>query len=79
MPDPGPVVIIGLQQIYEAVVRLEGTVTTLVAQHSEQGKDLADHEARLRVLERGRWPLPTVTALISLISLGLAVVVYLTR
>lgn len=41
--------------------------------------DVADHEARLRNLERGRWPLPAVTILIALGSLGVAVVALLTR
>ncbi len=43
-------------------------------------KDLArqgeDHEARLRALERARWPLPSPAALVSIIALVVSVVGY---
>lgn len=78
-PDTGPVVVIGLQQIYEAVVELKGTVSAVAIQHTEQGKDISDHELRIRALERGRWPLPALSILIAAASLALTAVVYLTR
>lgn len=71
-PDPGPVVVIGLQQIYDSLVRLEGTVARLVDQHDGQTRTTADHEARLRALERSRWPLHTLSALIAMAALALA-------
>ncbi|MFE7751158.1 hypothetical protein [Streptomyces sp. NPDC057428] len=30
---------------------------------TDLGKDVADHETRLRALERARWPLPTIGVL----------------
>lgn len=38
---------------------------------------LADHESRLRVMERGRWPLASVTVLLALSSLAVAILVAL--
>jgi hypothetical protein len=71
-PDQGPVVLIGLQQIYDKLVALEATVARLV-DHTDGAKvDLADHENRLRALERSRWPLPAASVLISLAALSLA-------
>ena len=35
---------------------------------------VTDHETRLRVLERGRWPLPAVTALLAIASVVVAIV-----
>jgi hypothetical protein len=58
----------------------------MVAEHDTELRPLAgasdrltDHEARLRVLERGRWPLASVTALIALGSAAVALVALLTR
>ena len=73
--DPGPVVVIGLQQIYENVVETKAQLQLLVAQHTEQARDLSDHEGRLRALERARWPLPSLAALLSVVSLALALYV----
>jgi hypothetical protein len=36
-------------------------------------QQLVDHEARLRSIERGRWPLTSLTVLMALASLGVAV------
>lgn len=38
---------------------------------------LTDHEARLRLLEKSRWPMASVTALIALASLAVATAVAL--
>ncbi len=53
----------------------------MVAEHDQELRPLAgaadrltDHEARLRTLERGRWPLASLTVLIALGSLALAAV-----
>ncbi|MFI2426495.1 hypothetical protein ACH5A7_20765 [Streptomyces sp. NPDC018955] len=40
---------------------------------TELGKDVSDHESRLRALERARWPLPSVAVLTAMGSLGVAV------
>lgn len=62
-PDPQPYVVIGLKEVYDAVLRLQAIVERQTGQQDEHGRDLVDHETRLRSLERGRWPLPTITAL----------------
>jgi hypothetical protein len=78
-PDPlGPVVITA-REIYDAVVRLTGAVEGVMKDHSEARNDLIDHEARLRALERSRWPLPSLAALLSLGALAVAVVPLLAK
>jgi hypothetical protein len=42
-----------------------GEMGAQLAVITEQLKDIPDHEARLRVLERARWPLPTVALVVS--------------
>lgn len=65
-------VTITAREIYDAVVRLTGRVDVLIEQQANTTHDVKDHEARLRTLERGRWPLPALTIVIALASLGLA-------
>lgn len=69
----GPVVQITLQQIYDKLVVLERDVARLVDQHDRAERTDTDHETRIRVLERGRWPLPAVSVLIALASFAYAV------
>lgn len=83
MSEPlGPVVITA-REIYDQQVRLVAAVERLVDRLDEQQRDLRDHqavqqrtnddhEARLRRLESGRWPLPSLAALLALASLVLA-------
>ncbi|WP_282795794.1 hypothetical protein [Streptomyces sp. CC224B] len=48
------------------LARIDGQLA-LIAQRSDQTeKDLADLEQRVTVLERARWPLPTLSVLIAL-------------
>ncbi len=68
MTDPsvlGPIVITS-REVYDAVVRLTGRVDVLIAQQQVAAAETADHETRLRVLERARWPLPSASLLIAL-------------
>ncbi|MFI0593710.1 hypothetical protein [Streptomyces griseus] len=62
--------------------RLRGTMETgfatvngslaLLAQRTDQtDRALADHEKRLDALERNRWPLPSIAALVAVIGLAL--------
>lgn len=69
----GPVVQITLQQIYDKLVVLERDVARLVDQHDRAERIDTDHETRIRVLERGRWPLPAVAVLLSLAAFVWAV------
>jgi TolA-binding protein len=71
----GPVTI-GAREIYDELRSVSGKVDQLgskvdqvASAHEDMRADLTDHEARIRVLERGRWPLPSLAALIALASL----------
>lgn len=79
MPDSqqdfGPIVITP-REIYDAVIRLTDRVNELIQQGqrmeerlSTVNDDLLDHEARLRVLERARWPLPAVAIIVSVAAI----------
>ncbi|MEF3114476.1 hypothetical protein [Streptomyces chrestomyceticus] len=46
--------------------RVDGALALLVQRSDQTDKALADHETRLDTLERGRWPLPSLAALVSL-------------
>jgi hypothetical protein len=72
MDPQQPYVVIGLPEIFAELVRLRASVDRLVAREDETTKDVVDHEARLRALERARWPLPSLAVLVSLASLVLA-------
>lgn len=67
-PSPG----VDAVQVYQQLAQITAKLDLLLTQH-------ADHEARLRSLERSRWPLPSVTILIALGSAGVALVALLTR
>lgn len=75
--DPLGPVTIGAREIYDElktvgvkVDRVDSKVDGIVA-------EVADHETRIRALERGRWPLPSLAALVALASLILAVISFL--
>lgn len=67
-------VTITAREIYDAVVRLTGRVDVLIEQQTATRGQVQDQEARLRSLERARWPLPAASVLIALAALGAAVV-----
>lgn len=81
-------VTITAREIYDAVVRLTGRMDVLIEQHNAQGQDLRDHEiradtryndheGRLRSLEKARWPLPSLAAVVSVAALTVAVIPHL--
>lgn len=49
--------------------RVDGQLALLVQRSDQTDKQLADHETRLDVLERNRWPLPAIAALTAVGSL----------
>ena len=71
--DPLGPVVIGAREVYDAVMRLTALVDRLAGQHTDAESDLRDHEARIRALERGRWPLPSLAALCGLAALVVSV------
>lgn len=79
-PDmPGPAVVIGLKEIYDQLVALNTKVEVLIGDVADQDTKVADHETRLRSLERARWPLPTLAVLVALASAAIAAITLLTR
>lgn len=72
-PPPGNVVVVSLKDMYDMIVRMVSRVDLLIEKDLDRGKDLADHETRLRGLERGRWPLASITALAAVGALIVAI------
>lgn len=83
MTDPQPVVVITLKEIWEAVTRLTGRVDVLISQQDTMSRDQQehereskqvhkDHEARIRALEKDRWPKASVSILVAIVSALLA-------
>nr|WTB30875.1 hypothetical protein OG781_16525 [Streptomyces sp. NBC_00830] len=52
-----------MRSLHDAVSRVETKLDGLRDNYAEVTKDVADHETRLRALERARWPLPTIGVL----------------
>ncbi len=82
MTQPDPLAVqIGAREIYDRLGDVDRKVDRLVDQHSDLSKDVADmkadHEARIRSLERGRWPLPSLAVLVAIASLILAALGYM--
>ncbi|GGK32255.1 hypothetical protein GCM10010124_26290 [Pilimelia terevasa] len=79
MTDPlGPVTITP-RDIYDQLVQLRSAVERLIDAEADTGKKLDDHEARIRGLERGRWPLPSLALLVSILALVLPVVLLIKK
>lgn len=75
MTDPaGPVVTIGLKEIYDQLLVLTTKVEVMLGNQADADERITDHEGRLRTLERARWPLPTLGALLALASVVVAVI-----
>ena len=73
------VVEIGLKEIYDLLVALNTNVQILAGDIKDLSSKADDHEARLRSLERNRWPLPTLAALVSVGAFVLALLQYAPR
>ncbi|MFF7991781.1 hypothetical protein ACFZDG_18550 [Kitasatospora xanthocidica] len=69
-PAPDAGIVITASQMYEEVrrvgdglIRLEAKLDALGAADRDVDSRLVDHESRIRRLEAGRWPLPTIGVL----------------
>ncbi|MER7464037.1 hypothetical protein [Streptomyces sp. NPDC097981] len=76
MTDPSPSdVALELERLRGVVeagfARIDGSLALLVQRSDQVDRQLADHEARLDALEKTRWPLPSVLALVAVIGLAL--------
>lgn len=56
----------------EGFARVDGALALLVQRGDQTDRQLADHDQRLDNLERSRWPLPSVAALVAVIGLALS-------
>ncbi|RSS59587.1 hypothetical protein [Streptomyces sp. WAC01280] len=76
-PPPEPSVAVELEKLRgtmaEGFARVDGALALLVQRHDQTDRQLADHETRLDALERGRWPLPSIAALVAAGGLALSV------
>ncbi|MFZ3569407.1 hypothetical protein ACNYS0_20875 [Streptomyces sp. BH034] len=52
---------------------LNGRLDVALQRTDQTEKDISDLEQRLSALERARWPLPSVAALVSVLALGIAI------
>jgi hypothetical protein len=59
----------------EAVIRMEGKLDNSIDKIADQGDTLDDHEARLRELEKSRWPIAQIGMLLSLLAVIAAVLI----
>ncbi|MFF4530755.1 hypothetical protein ACFY1P_15955 [Streptomyces sp. NPDC001407] len=51
--------------------RVDGALALLVQRSDQSERQLADHETRLSNLERSRWPLPSIAALVAVLGLAI--------
>lgn len=72
MAELGPVQI-GAREIYDKLLELDKKVDKIATRYDEVWKKLHDHEARVRDLEKGRWPLPSLAVVVAGASLLMSV------
>ena len=83
-PDPG--VFISSAQMYQelrslsdGLTRVETKLDGIGQGLNDLGKDVADHETRIRTLEKARWPLPTIGVLAGVAGAATGVMSLLSR
>lgn len=62
-PDPG----ISAWQVYQQLAEVSAKLSVLIAQGN-------DHEARLRLLEKSRWPLGNISAIVGVAGVVVAII-----
>lgn len=70
-----PVVKIGMKELYDAIVGLTNKFDVMVTQHTTTQNQVSDHEYRIRGLEKGRWPLPSVALLLSAVAVAVTLII----
>ncbi len=68
-----------MRSLHDTVARVETKLDGLREGLRDVTSDLQDHETRLRSLERGRWPLPTIGVLAGLAGAATGAVALLQR
>ena len=84
MSDPifgagSAVVVLTIKDVYDVAQETRSIVTGMSHRIETAEARHMDHEARLRALERSRWPLPALSVLIALASASVALVALLSR
>lgn len=74
MDTPLQGVYISANTIYSSVLGVSGKLDVVIYQLSGLNTRIDDHEVRLRNLESTRWPLPTLSVLIALAALVVALI-----
>jgi hypothetical protein len=59
--------------------RVDGSLALLVQRGDQTDRAIADHEHRLDALERARWPLPSLAALVAVCGLVVSLWQFATR
>lgn len=59
--------------------RVDGSLALLVQRGDQTDRAIADHESRLDALERTRWPLPSLAALVAVCGLAVSLWQFATR
>lgn len=62
-----------VRNLSEAVSRIESKLDGVLNETKDIRDDVADHESRLRTLERSRWPLPAVAAVTGVGALAVSI------
>lgn len=82
-PPPPESVAVELEKLRgtmaEGFARVDGSLALLVQRGDQTDRQIADHDQRLDALERARWPLPSVAALVGVLGLALSLWQFATR
>jgi len=71
--------VLTIKDVYDVSTETRTLVTGMSHRLETAEARHVDHEARIRALERARWPLPALSVLIALASASVALVALLTR
>lgn len=58
-----------MRSLHDALNRIDAKLDALAQRDQAASEMLTDHETRLRQLERARWPLPSLAAVVGLAAL----------
>jgi hypothetical protein len=76
LSDPGAVAL-ELERIRRTIevgfTRTDGALALLVQRHDQTDEEIKEHARRLDAIERTRWPLPSVAALVAVLGLALSI------
>lgn len=78
VPPPSDPVAVALElerlrgSLEAGFARVDGSLALLVQRGDQTDRQLAYHESRLDSLKRARWPLPSLAALVGVLSLAVA-------